>query len=102
VKDEEDPTGPPPLVAMGARKETLETVRGELFRRWKVALEAAGGNVSAAAAALRAAGDATMTRDRGNRLTRRFKLVGWAAGLREQATGHARGRQDRKSRPQKG
>lgn len=93
-----DPEAPPPLAAMGARKEALEAARGELFQRWRAALEASCGNVSAAAASLRASGDAAMTRDRGNRLTRRFGLVGWAAELRKKATGHARGRQDRKSR----
>lgn len=85
------PTSPPPCAAMGTKKALHEKEREALFPKWKAALEASNGNVTHAAAAF----DPPMTRDRGNRLTRRFKLAEYAAMLREEHSGHARGRQDR-------
>ena len=92
----ESPAAPPPLAAMEARKQRLEKERALLFVRWKDALSAAQGNVTRAAADFASApGEPKMDRNRGNKLTRRFRLTKWAAQLREAATGHARGRQDR-------
>lgn len=78
---------PPPLTAMAAHKDKLEAERARLFPQWKAALEAANGNVSRAAASF----DPPMTRDKGNRLTRRFQLVDYASSLRVAATGRAMG-----------
>lgn len=80
---------PPPLEAMAERLEKLEEERLALFKVWKAALEEAGGCITYAAE------NCGMTRDRGNRLTRRFELVEYAAELRRASTGHAGGRQDR-------
>lgn len=88
---------PPLLTAMTARKEQLEAARRRLFPLWKAALEAAAGNVSAAAANF----DPPMTRNKGNRLTRRFELVDYAKSLRLAATGRAMGRGSRKNEVQK-
>lgn len=85
------PSVPPSLVAMGERKTKFEAEREVMFPKWKKALEDANGCVTYAATNF----DPPMTRDKGNRLTRRFKLVEYAAELRAEATGHAAGRQDR-------
>lgn len=77
---------------MAALKDKLEAERARLFPLWKAALEAADGNVTRAAAACKASFDPLMTRHKGNRLTRRFELVAFAAELRVKATGRAMGR----------
>ena len=80
---------------MGERKAKLEADRADLFPLWKTALTAARGNVSRAAVAFFPELTAVAARNKGNRLTRRFDLVEYAAGLRRGATGRDRGRQDR-------
>jgi hypothetical protein len=90
------PEAPPPLTAMAARQARLEATRDALFVRWREALETAAGCVSRAAQLYQPAdGEPEMTRNRANKLTRRFALVEFAAQLRIDATGRPRGRQDR-------
>lgn len=103
----EPPETPPLCVPMGVRKEKFDADREEVYPRWKAALEAANGCVTYAARAFWPVEDvpgmsdedrkkqAKTVVDRGNRYTRRFGLVEYAASLRARATGHARGRQDR-------
>ena len=81
------PAAPPPLAAMTERKERLEAERAALFAEWKTAIEASHGNVAKAARDF----DPPMTRDRGNRLTRRFALVEYAAQLRRRSLGRSMG-----------
>lgn len=89
------PVAPPPLLRMAARKDALELDRVVMFEFWKLALECAEGNVTLAAESSKP----PMTRHKGNRLTRRFGLVEYAASLRRAATGRAFG--PGKSRRQK-
>lgn len=84
-KQSRSPSAPPPLTAMAARKARLEAERAELFKRWKAALEVAQGNITRAAEAM------GLSRNRGNKLTRRFELVEWAEGLRKKAMGRSMG-----------
>ena len=85
------PAAPPPLAAMVSRTAQLTADRAILFSAWQAALAANEGNVTRAAASL----DPPITRDRGNRITRRFRLLDYAASLRA-ATGNARGRPRKK------
>ena len=82
------PSDPPPLVAMAARSVQLEFDRRTLFTKWMAALEAADGNVTRAAGAM----VPPITRDRGNRLTRKFGLVGYARELRAAVLKNPQGR----------
>ena len=77
---------------MGARKAKFEAAREALFATWKAALTAAKGNVTRAAAICFPDAEPGAARNRGNKLTHKLGLADYAKGLREQATGHSRGR----------
>lgn len=75
------PDAPPPLIDARARTTKLEAERAATFADLKAKLEAADGNVTAAASLF----DPPITRDRAQHLTRRLGLVAYAAELRLKA-----------------
>lgn len=82
------PPAPPVLSGLTNRREQLDKERADLFRRWRAALEANGGNVTHTAKGFQP----TMTRNQGNQITRRLGLVEYAAQLRLLNMGRSMGR----------
>jgi hypothetical protein len=87
--------GPPPLDISRGRLRRQEVARAELYILLRQALENADGVVSHAGQMIWQELDPEAARNKANCYVRRLGLKEYAAGLREAATGHAMGRQDR-------